>query len=110
MTYAPRPITIMNCHQPVCQHCNKLIMIDQPGFIVHGNINIIDASKLDADGGGIVGSNFPNKKDVLPPDASVSDNVGKMAYHLACLVACLDSAVKEYGWKFGWKHPTKEST
>lgn len=89
----------MNCHQPVCYRCNKLIMISEPGVLIHGNINIIDATKLDADGGGIVGSNFPNQNDVLTPGTSVADNVGKMAYHLACLMTCLESAVKEYGWQ-----------
>lgn len=95
-SYIARPLAIRNYHQPICQKCQKPITILEPGVIVHGNINIVDVTKSSADGGGIIGRNFPKDNDLLVTGSSVPENVGKMAYHLPCLVACLTTAVKEY--------------
>jgi hypothetical protein len=75
-------------HCPSCQSCKQPIF--RKGIIVHGNVNVVDVREPDGDGGGFVGSNFPNgafgRGGMKSEVTFTLDEVKKSYYHWDCFV------------------------
>lgn len=86
-------------YYPMCVGCRRSIDDKGQGIIIRGNINVVDVRREDADGGGIIGDNFPSTKDdELNPSIKPSETrgvVGRMAYHLDCFLLMAKEAIHE---------------
>lgn len=73
--------------QYLCDHCNRIIMRPDQGFVVHGNIYEADPSCL----GGLIGNNFPDAK---PGQPVTIDDVQKTVLCVKCLGEALGLIVQ----------------
>lgn len=84
-------------HCPVCTACKTPIL--KEGVIIHGNANIVNVLAPDGDGGGFVGSNFPNgafTRDGTDSKLTFTlSEVKKSHYHWECFVLTATDHMKQ---------------
>lgn len=62
----------------LCDRCDKVIMEEEDGYIVHGNIYVASSKDL----GGLVGNNFPEEGDI--------EDVQKTVLCVQCMLTALN--------------------